>query len=404
MKFTIFGPMTRNLQARLSILQFLQYYIWGSWFVTAGTYMLNTLDFSGREVGLVYASNAVAATITPFFLGILADRYFSAEKMLSFLHIIGSVLLFTSSFLTEFRWFYPVILIYVLCYYPTFSLSNALCFHHVSDSKADFPKVRVWGTIAWIIAGIVVGGLDLELGAWPIRIAAVTSLIHGLYSLTLPSTPPQAQKTTNFLQAVFDPELKKVLSDKSLLILLISIGLICVPTSYYYSFVNPFLNEMGIHNAAGKMALGQVTEIVLMLSLPWVFTKWRLKTILFIGLFTWGARYGLFVLGIPNNLEWLYLTGLLLHGVAFVFSTLSAQIYLDTKVPTHLRSTAQGFYSFLSLGLGAFIANIVAGEFVNYYTFPNGNHNWEVIWMVPTVFGIGVSFLFWFFFRSKRKA
>ncbi len=392
------------MQIRLSLLQILQFFIWGSWFVTGGTYMMETLHFSGREVGLVYLNFSIAATVTPLFMGVLADRLFSAEKLLAVLHVLGGGLLFLASTITDFTWFNIVILLHVLCYLPTFALSNSLCFHHIEDSKRDYPKIRVWGTISWIVAGLMVSFLNIENQVMPFVIAASFSVFQAAYCLTLPSTPPSPRPKTNFLDSIIGPEIRELFKERSFSILVICIGLICIPLSYYYSFVNPFLNEIGVENAAAKMTIGQVVEIVLLLALPWFFKVWRFKTIIFIGMFVWGARYGLFILGFQYDMEWLLIIGIAVHGIAYIFSMLSAQIYLDTIVPTHLRSTAQGFFSLLTMGLMALVGTAIAGETVNAYTNADGTHNWDMIWMLPFIFGVTVSFVFWYFFRSKIKA
>ena len=389
---------------RLSLLQFIQYFIWGSWFVTAGTYMLYTLGFSGREVGLVYGCTAIAATISPFLLGVIADRYLSIEKLLALLHFVGGIILFALSFVQEFIWFYPLILLYVLCYMPTFSLSNSMCFHHVADAKKDFPRVRVWGTVSWILAGLLVSFLQIEYLALPFQIAAGCSMIQAIYCLTLPPTPPKKRAGEGLLKSLVGDDVNILLKEHSFKILILSIMLICIPASYYYSFVNPFLNEIGVQHAAGKMALGQVTEILLMLILPWIYLKMRLKYILFLGLFVWGARYGLFMLGLHFNQELWHLIALALHGLAFTFSQLTAQIYLDTRVPSHLRSTAQGFYSFLTLGLGVFVGSWIAGETINIFTLSNGSHDWMQIWMLPCIVGVLVSLFFIAVYDGKEKS
>lgn len=366
--------------------------------------MLETLNFTGRQVGWVYTNFSIAATVTPLFMGVLADRLFAAEKLLAVLHLLGGALLFLASNITDFAWFNTVILLYVLCYLPTFALSNALCFHHVEDSKRDFPKIRVWGTISWIAAGLMVSYLNIENQVTPFKIAAGCSVFQAIYCLTLPHTPPTKREKMSLIDTIIGPEIRTLFKEKSFAVLVICIGLICIPLSYYYSFVNPFLNEIGVEDAAAKMSLGQVVEILLLLALPWLFTKLRLKTIIFMGMFAWGARYGLFILGIEWSAEWLLILGLLLHGVAYIFSMLSAQIYLDTIVPTHLRSTAQGFFSLLTMGLMALIGTVIAGETVNAYTDAAGNHDWAVIWRLPFVFGILVSFTFLMLFKSKSKA
>lgn len=394
--------MHKYLYPRLSIQQFIQFYIWGSWFVTGGNYMTKVLGFSGREVGAVYATTAIAATISPFILGVLADRLFSSEKLLSVLHLIGGILLFAVSMVESFGLFYPLILAYVLCYLPTFSLTNALCFHHVDDAKRDFPRVRVWGTISWILAGLFVGFSNLEDSVIPFRIAAVCSFILSVYSLTLPATPPKGAGTS-LLSTLSDPRLKDLVKDKSFVLLMISVAVICIPTSYYYSFVNTFLNEVGVSHAAAKMSLGQVTEILFMVTLPLLFAKMRLKYIMFIGLLFWGLRYGMFMWGLQLNSELIILLGLGVHGIAYIFSTLTAQIYLDTKVPPEIRGTAQGFYSLITLGLMAFVGSTIAGESVSYFTLDNGNHDWLSIWIFPFSVGTVMAFIFLLGFKGKTK-
>ncbi len=395
--------MVPYLHLRLSILQFLQFFIWGSWFVTAGTYLQKTLGFTGLEVGMVYGTTAIAATVSPFVLGLLADRFFSVEKLLGILHLCGGVLLFTLSQLKTFELFYPAMLLYVLCYLPTFSLSNSLCFHHIKDTKRDFPRVRVWGTISWILIGLFIGWLQVEDQALPFQIASAASVLQGLYSFTLPSTPPQ-KRSENLLQSLRGPEMQALFRDRSLIVLVAAIALICIPTSYYYSFVNLFLNEQGVTNAAGKMSIGQITEILFMLTIPWFFRIWRLRTIVFIGLLCWGVRYGCFIIGIHQSSEAWFIVGLLFHGIAYIFSMLSAQIYLDTRVPEHLRSTGQGFYSLLTLGIGVFIGSYVAGQSVSKHTLPSGLHDWAQIWWFPCLFGIAVAFAFLILFKGRQRA
>ena len=394
--------MERSLYLRLSLLQFLQFFIWGSWFVTTGTYLLETLEFSGREVGMVYGTTAIAATLSPFILGLLADRYFSSEKLLSILNFLGGGLLFYLATIEHFSLFYPIMLLYVLCFLPTFSLAHGLSLHHVNDTNKDFPKVRVWGTIAWIIAGLLISWLNVEKAVLPLQIAGGVSILQGFYCLTLPKTPPSPQKGKSFFKSLMDPEIKALFKDRSFVVMIIALTLICIPSSYYYSFVNPFLNEMNVTNAAGKMAIGQVTEIIFMLALPFFFLRLSFRNILFIGLFSWGIRYAIFMLGIEWNSEWLYMIGITLHGLAFVFAMFSAQIYIDKKVPTHLRNTAQGFYTLLTLGFGVFIGSYIAGETVSFHTLGNGLHDWSAIWLLPALIGVGVAGGFWALFGKGR--
>lgn len=395
-------PAMRQVKVRLCILMFLQFFVWGSWYVTAGTYLMQGLGFSGTEVGLIYGSSAVAAAISPFLIGMLADKYFPLVRILFILQISGAILLFLLTRLQQFAIFYPVMLVYMLIFIPSFSLTNSICFYHLKDTKAEFPKIRVWGTIAWISAGLLVGFLKIEDQSTPMLIAAFCSLILAAYSLTLPVTRPPLTGVQSFRDVLKSDQFNNLIRDKAFRVLMIALALICIPAAYYYSFLNPFLNEVGVSNAAGKMALGQITEIVLMLALPFLFRVCTLKLVVFIGLFTWGLRYLLLSLGVALNSEWLYMLCIALHGVAYVMSILSAQIVLDIRIPSELRSTAQGFFSFLTLGLGAFIGSFLAGQTVSLFETSAHAHDWFWIWLLPGIFGIMVSFYFVTNYKSIR--
>jgi len=394
--------MNRRLQIRLSTLQFLQYFVWGSWFVTAGSYLLHTLDFSGRQVGFVYSTAALSATVSPLILGIVADRYFNIEKILFMLHLIGGCLLFFLSTQTEFIWFYITLMVYMLCYLPSFSLTNSLCFHHIDNPNTDFPKVRVWGTIAWIVAGGLVSYTSLELTKYPFLISSACSIVLAMYSLSLPKTPPSQDRSATFLEVFKQEEVRLLFKDKSLMILVVSVAFICIPSSYYYSFTNAYLNEIGVPYPAAKMSIGQMTEIFAMLLLPYVFSNWKMKTIIWIGLFTWGIRYGFFIMGEEWGMYELIYLALGFHGIAYIFSMLSAQIYLDSRVPTNLRATMQGFFSFLTLGLFALIGALIAGETVSFYSLGDGSHDWQSIWMIPFAVGMVVTLFFLIFFNPRK--
>ena len=253
--------MKLKLQVQLSAMMFLQFFVWGAWFVTTGTYLMQTLKFSGTEIGLVYGAPALAAIISPFFVGLLADRFFSAEKLLGLLHLAGGMVLLLVAQIQSFYWFYPAILFYTLLFSPTFSLSSALCFHNLKNAQKDFPKIRVWGTIGWIVIGLIIGYLEVEPTVIPLQIAAGSSFFMGLYCFTLPRTPPLSRASRFRLSDLLGAETLALLKNRSFLVLMVSLTLITLPSSFYYSFVNPFMNELGIKNAAGKMSIGQMSEI-----------------------------------------------------------------------------------------------------------------------------------------------
>ena len=392
--------MATSLRIRLSILHFLQYFMWGLWFVTASTYLMEGLNFSGRQVGALYASFSIGASISPLLLGILADRLFSTERLLSLLHFTGAILLFILPSIESFTSFYVTLFAYVICYVPTFSLSNSLSFHHIEDIKKDFPAVRVWGTIAWIAAGFLVSYLNIENQSTPFYIASIASLTQAVFCLSLPKTPPSPSKYKG-LQQFISPEIKKLFKEASFTIFIICVTLVCIPRSYYYSFVNPFLNEIGIEYAAGKMALGQVSEIVLMLLLPFLLARFKFKTLIFLGIFAWGSRYGLLILGDEWQMEFFIIIAILLHAPAFIFSNLTVQMYIDTKVPDELRSTAQGFFTLISMGVFALIGSLIAGETVSQFTLADGTHLWTRVWMLPFLFGVAIAIVFYLAFHPK---
>ncbi|GJM36437.1 MAG: nucleoside permease [Saprospiraceae bacterium] len=392
-----------NLKARLWIMFFLQFFIWGSWYVTLGTYLLKTLEFSGREVGLVYGSTAIAATITPFFLGVIADRFFAAEKLLSLLHLAGGLVLILASQMTSFLWFYPTLILYTLLYMPTFALSTALSFHHLKDISRDFPMVRVGGTLGWIFAGLTISFLNLEALATPLQISAVASFVLGIYCLRLPHTPPQANQGKMNFSKLMGGEIFTIFASTSFVVLIGCLILIRVPESFYYTFVNPFLNEWGMTNAAAKMTLGQMSEVLIMLVLPWLFIRLRIKWIMAIGLFLWGFRYVLFAFGMHPGWSWMLYIGILMHGITFNFTTLSAQIYIDRHVPARLKSTAQGFVTQVTNGIGALFGTYIAGEVVTQFTLPDGSHQWTEIWLIPAAMGMSIALIFILFFWPKKK-
>ncbi|MEZ5040581.1 MAG: MFS transporter [Saprospiraceae bacterium] len=395
--------MSRSLYFRLSLMLFLQFFIWGTWYVTLSTYLLAKLHFTGPQIGLIYGATALSASITPFFLGILADRIFSTEKILSVLHLSGGCVMWFTSYFTEFQWFYPCMVLYTLFYMPTFTLSSSLSLQHIQDVTKDFPKVRVWGSISWIFTGVIISYLHLESEVLPMRISASFSIIQGFYCLTLPHTPPQPQLSKFTLTDVFGKEILQLLKKKEVLILILALAFIQIPASFYYSFVNPFLNEIGVSNSAGKLTLGQVTEVLIMLALPWFLQKFLLRFIITAGLMCWGLRYLLFAWGGELHQEWMLYIGILVHGVVYNFSTLSSQIFIDRQVPKHLRSTAQGFITFVTMGIGFFIGSFIAGLVVQGFTLPDGTHAWWHIWQLPGWFGIAVAVTFLVFIQRAMR-
>jgi nucleoside transporter len=358
-------------------------------------------------VGLAYGSTAIAAMISPFLVGMIADRFLSTERILASLHLAGALLLFAASTLETFGRFYPVLVLYSLLYMPTLALTNSLSFHHLRDPAREFPAIRVLGTIGWIVAGLIVGHLGVEASAVPMRIAAAASLAMGLYAFALPHTPPSRETGLVRARDVLGIDALTLLKDRSFAVFMLGSFLLCVPLQFYYAFTNLFLNEIGFPEPASKMTLGQMSEIGFMLLLPWFLLKLGLKRVLLLGMAAWTVRYLLFAYGSVGTLSWMLYLGILLHGVCYDFFFVAGQIYVNQRANQRIRAAAQGLLTFVTLGLGLFIGAWVSGQVVEANTVGGVggtlSHNWRAIWLVPAALAAGILTLFSTVFRPSLQ-
>lgn len=384
-------------------MMFLQYFVYGSWLVTMGTWMGQTLLFDGAEIGHAYGTPALAAILSPLLVGMIADRFFATERVLAILHLLGAGLLYYATTQTTFAGFYVAILAYTLCFMPTLALSNSLSFHHLGNPAREFPRVRVLGTIGWIAAGIIIGQMRVEATALPLQIGAAVSVVLALYALTLPHTPPHAAGKPLSLRDVFGLDALALMRDRSFAVFVIGSFLLCIPLQFYYAFTNLFLNEVGMAEPASKMTFGQMSEIFFMLLMPFFFIRLGVKKMLLVGMAAWAIRYVLFAYGDSGSMIWMLYGGIILHGICYDFFFVTGQIYVDQQASVRIRAAAQGFIALVTLGAGQFVGSWLSGIVVQANSVPGPGdvpvHDWTSIWLVPAVGAIGVMLLFAFFFR-----
>ncbi len=396
--------MDLKLRFQLSTMMFLNYFIWGAWYVTMGTYLGTTLSFSGAEIGVLYGAVSVAALVSPFFVGMIADRFFATEKILSFLHFVGGILFILIAQSTEFSWFYLFFQIYMLCFMPTIALTNSLSFRNLSDPNGEFPGIRVLGTIGFIVAVNIISFSKLEASEMMFYLAAASSFVLGGFSLVLPKTPPKDKGQKVTVSDVLGLKALNLLKGRSFLVFFIASVLICIPLAFYYAWANPFLNELGMENAGAKMTLGQVSETVFLLVMPFFFRRLGVKWMLVVAMISWGLRYFLFAYGDLGALEWMLYGGIILHGICYDFFFVTGQIYVDNKAGEEVKGAAQGLITFATYGLGMLIGSYISGWIVDYYLSADGlTHNWKEIWMVPALGAMGVLLLFVLFFKEKKQ-
>ncbi len=403
--------MNTNKKVSLSLMMFLEFFIWGGWFVTLGTFLINTIKADGVETANAYSTQSWGAIIAPFIIGLIADRYFNAEKILGVLHLIGAVLLFQMGRAEDFTVFYPYVLGYMIAYMPTLALVNSVSFNQMTDNAKEFPPIRVWGTIGWILSGLLISWLNWDSQAGiengllrnTFYMTSGASAFLGVFSFFLPATPPKYDKDKKMsIGDILGFDALKLLSDRNYLFFFLASILICIPLAFYYQHTNLFLTELGIANPTGKQAMGQISEALFILALPIFLKRYGIKTTLLVGMFAWCLRYILFGFGDGNDNQWMIILGIILHGVCYDFFFVSGQIYTDDKAGKNIQSAAQGLITLATYGVGMLIGFRIAGELLDTNLLSDGGHNWYKIWEFPATFALVVAVLFWILFKNEK--
>lgn len=422
--------MKLSVRLQLWTMMFFNFFVWGIWFVTMGTYLMKgNIAASGEQTGLAYGTQCLGAIIAPFIVGMIADRFFSAQKILAVLHLLGAGVLYYISERTEFGSFYQALLIYMILYMPTLALVNAIALKQVDNPEKEFGQIRMWGTIGWIVSGLVIGWMAwepateliqnasavnataesltaLKLAASKLsityKVAAVIAAGFGLFSFFLPNTPPPKAGQQVSVTEILGLDALKILKNKNYLIFFIASILICIPLAFYYGQANLFLNEVGMSGAAAKMTLGQVAETLFLFLMPFFFLRFGTKKMILIGMFAWILRYALFAYGNMDSNLWMLYAGIILHGICYDFFFVTGQIYTDNVAGPKVRSSAQGLITLATYGIGMYIGFYTAGLYVDKYKLSETTHNWHQIWIFPCLFAAGVTLMFIAFFNEKK--
>lgn len=401
--------MQTALKIKLSFFMFLQYFIWGSWYVSMGTYLANALKFNGQEIGAAYGAFAIGSMISPFLVGLIADRYFASEKMLAAFGIAGGIVLCALPHVTTFKSFYPTLILYCALYAPTLALGNSLSLHHLRDAKTGFPRVKIFSAVGWIAGGVTLSMMKAEQSPNQFYLAGGASILLGLFSFALPHTPPKKIGQNVSMGEVLGLDALALMKKPSFAIFIGCMFLICIPLYFYFVMMSIYLTELQWSGLAGKMTLAQVSDVIFLFLLPLMLKNIGYKKTIFIGILAWAVRYFLLAgsvqaltLQVP-----LIFAAILLHGVCYDFLFIAGQLYVDDEANERIRGACQGFIAFILWGIGAFVGTMLAGKVLAMHTLTGVSgpiqHNWREIWVIPAIGATAVLVIFMIFFREPPK-
>ncbi len=398
--------MTLTTRIKLMVMMFLMFSTWGAWYGQMGKYLFTTLHATGDQIGSAYATFSIASIVAPFFMGMVADRFFSAQKVMGVLNILGAVILYFLIQNQDPDTFFWYILAYTLTFAPNLALSNSIAMNQMENPEKEFPSIRVIGTIAWIVITNIVGFYGVGDKVTIFQIAMFTSIAWAIFAFTLPNTPPKATKATSFGQ-ILGTDAFVLFKDRSFLIFFICSILVCIPLSFYYAHANLSLTESNMTNVENKMSLGQVSEVGFMLLIPFALSKFGIKKMLIVGLIAWIVRFICFGYGDGISSEWVLYLAIILHGVCYDFFFVTGQIYTDNKAGEKIKNSAQGLITLATYGIGMGIGSILSGKVLDKYTTKVGEvstHDWTSVWMVPAAISAVVLLLFILVFKDNTRA
>ena len=402
--------MHTRLKVQLAVFMFLQYYIWGSWYASMGAY-LNALKFGGQEIGAAYGAFAIGAMISPFFVGLVADRYFASEKIIGALGLLGGALLCLLPSFTTFGEFYPMLILYCATFVPTLALGNSLALHHLKDAKRDFPQVKILSAVGWIAGGVTLSLIEGEKTAVQFYLAGGLSIAFGLFAFTLPHTPPKKTGANVSIGEILGLDALSLLKKRSFAVFIGCMFLICIPLYFYFVNMAVYLGQLEWPNFAARMTLAQVSDVVFLFLLPVMLKRLGYKRTIALGILAWAARYCLLSQSagsVAGTQTMLIFAAILLHGVCYDFLFIAGQLYVDDEANERMRGAAQGFIAFILWGVGAFVGTMLAGAVMAAHKLPGPlgkiEHDWAGIWFQPAIGAVAVLAVFLLFFREPTKS
>ena len=399
--------MQNALKTKLAIFMFLQYFIWSTWYMTLGSYLGTVLKFNGEQIGLAYGAFAWGAILSPFIVGLIADRFFASEKIIAVLGVVGGLVMLVIPRLTTFGSVYPMLILYCTLYAPTLALGNSLSMHHLADAKKDFPFVKIFSAVGWIAGGVVLSQLKGEQSAIQYYLAGGTSIVFGLFALSLPHTPPKKKGQDVSLGEVLGLDALALLKKPRFAIFLLCMFLVCLPLYFYFVNLGVYLTQLKWEDMAQKMTLAQVSDVIFLILLPLMLKKLGYKKTILLGILAWVARYFMLSASASSTGTALIFGAILLHGVCYDFLFIAGQLYVDDEANERMRGAAQGLIAIILWGFGSLVGTYLAGAVMQKHLLaePKGDiaHDWAAIWSTPAWIAVGVLVVFMLFFRNPEK-